>query len=112
MFLAALESKDSPKPDAPKIVIHKNDTPNKFWSSVEPYCSPITQEDLNYLEELIRTREKERDSEFMKIPPLGRHYSLRWADEEIGDEVKRRPDASDRIGLVLEKNSNGIFFIL
>lgn len=24
----------------------KNDTPNKFWASVEPYCAPFTEEDL------------------------------------------------------------------
>lgn len=30
----------------PKIVLPKNDTPNKFWLSVEPYCMPITQEDI------------------------------------------------------------------
>jgi hypothetical protein len=27
-------------------VIPKNDTPNKFWASIEPYCSDITQENL------------------------------------------------------------------
>lgn len=93
-----LQSKDPPKPDAPKIVIHKNDTPNKFWASVEPYCSPITQEDLTYLEELIKTREKERNSDFTKIPPLGKHYCSRWADEDLGEEVKRRPEPPERIG--------------
>lgn len=24
----------------------KNDTPNKFWASVEPYCAPFTDDDL------------------------------------------------------------------
>ena len=24
----------------------KNDVPNKFWSSVEPYCSEITTSDI------------------------------------------------------------------
>lgn len=32
--------------DNPKLVIPKNDVPNKFWLSVEPYCMPITQEDI------------------------------------------------------------------
>ena len=32
-----------------KIVIPKNDTPNKFWASVEPYCSEITQENIRVL---------------------------------------------------------------
>lgn len=30
----------------PKLVVPKNDTPNKFWLSVEPYCMPISQEDI------------------------------------------------------------------
>lgn len=29
-----------------KIMVPKNDVPNKFWLSVEPYCMPITQEDI------------------------------------------------------------------
>lgn len=29
-----------------KIMVPKNDIPNKFWLSVEPYCMPITQEDI------------------------------------------------------------------
>lgn len=31
---------------AAKILVPKNDVPNKFWLSVEPYCMPITQEDI------------------------------------------------------------------
>lgn len=30
----------------PKLLLPKNDIPNKFWLSVEPYCMPITQEDI------------------------------------------------------------------
>lgn len=29
-----------------KILVPKNDVPNKFWLSVEPYCMPLTQEDI------------------------------------------------------------------
>lgn len=29
-----------------KLAVPKNDIPNKFWLSVEPYCMPITQEDI------------------------------------------------------------------
>lgn len=28
----------------------KNDTPNKFWASVEPYCAPFTEDDLKVWE--------------------------------------------------------------
>lgn len=29
-----------------KTSTSKNDTPNKFWASVEPYCAPFTDDDL------------------------------------------------------------------
>lgn len=29
-----------------KASTSKNDIPNKFWQSVEPYCAPFTEEDL------------------------------------------------------------------
>jgi len=31
----------------------KNDTPNKFWASVEPYCAPFTDDDLKVLSDWI-----------------------------------------------------------
>lgn len=31
------KAKDNPK-------VPRNDTPKKFWLSVEPYCMPVTQE--------------------------------------------------------------------
>lgn len=44
------QSNHAPR-ENPKVVLPKNDTPNKFWLSVEPYCMPISQEDIkvNYL---------------------------------------------------------------
>ena len=42
-------SEPSPKPNLPK-----NETPNRFWSFVEPYCAPITPEDIKLLEDLIK----------------------------------------------------------
>lgn len=35
--------------DHPKMTLPKNDTPNKFWLSVEPYCMPLTNEDLKVI---------------------------------------------------------------
>lgn len=29
-----------------KASTSKNDIPNKFWLSVEPYCAPFTEDDL------------------------------------------------------------------
>lgn len=43
----------------PKLVMPKNDTPNKFWLSVEPYCMPISHEDIKVG---IRSRETQMNS--------------------------------------------------
>ena len=32
----------------------KNEIPNKFWAFVEPYCAPLQQEDVKFLEDLIK----------------------------------------------------------
>uniref|UniRef100_UPI00358FDC7B transcriptional adapter 3 n=1 Tax=Myxine glutinosa TaxID=7769 RepID=UPI00358FDC7B len=64
----------------------KNDTPSRFWASVEPYCADITPEDIRQLEEILNSTED--DSEYYKVPPLGRHYSLRWAQEDLQEEHK------------------------
>ncbi|KAG7207698.1 hypothetical protein KM043_009316 [Ampulex compressa] len=72
------------KSDAPKLLLPKNDTPNKFWASVDPYCTDIMPDDIKLLEELVATHGD--ISEFKKIPPLGRHYSLMWAHNDLLQE--------------------------
>lgn len=66
--------------------IPKNDAPNRFWASVEPYCADITNEEVRTLEELLKPPEDE--AEHYKIPPLGKHYSQRWAQEDLLEEQK------------------------
>lgn len=68
--------------DTPKVP--KNDAVNRFWASVEPYCAPITTDDLRVIEEMLKAHEEE--SEYMKIPPLGIHYTQRWAEEDLLEE--------------------------
>ena len=43
----------------------KNNAVNKFWASVEPYCADITNEDLKFLEDLLRSHED--DSDYFKV---------------------------------------------
>lgn len=69
--------------DNPKINLPKNDTPNKFWLSVEPYCMPITQEDIKLLDDLI---EEYSGALIPPIPDLGPHYSTKWAVEDLREE--------------------------
>ncbi|CAI9722847.1 Hypothetical predicted protein [Octopus vulgaris] len=72
----------------------KNDIVNRFWASVDPYCAEISTEDMKVLEEVLVTIKD--DSEFFKIPPLGKHYSERWAQEDIMDEQKEGAKISDK----------------
>ncbi|XP_005102557.1 transcriptional adapter 3-B [Aplysia californica] len=73
---------------------HKNDAVNRFWTSVEPYCAPITPEDLRVIEEMLKSYEEE--TEYMKIPPLGIHYSERWAEEDLLEEQNEGAKISEK----------------
>ena len=75
-----------PKPNLPK-----NETPNRFWSFVEPYCAPITPEDIKLLEDLIKGHGDM--NEYYRIPPLGQHYTQRWAKEDIENERQKGASA-------------------
>ncbi|EZA55937.1 hypothetical protein DMN91_011231 [Ooceraea biroi] len=79
-----LHEVEGSKSDAPKLLLPKNDTPNKFWASVDPYCTDIMPDDIKLLEELVATHGD--ISEYKKIPPLGRHYSLMWAHNDLLQE--------------------------
>ena len=79
------------------------DAPNRFWATVEPYCADITLDDLKFLEESIKSSED--ISEFYKIPPLGKHYSEKWAMEDLAEEQELGKKISDRKPSML-KSSN------
>ncbi|XP_002010442.3 transcriptional adapter 3 [Drosophila mojavensis] len=64
----------------PKVAMPKNDMPNKFWLSVEPYCMPLTNEDLRLIDDLL---EQYRGPLVPPVPPLGPHYSTVWAQEDM-----------------------------
>ena len=68
----------------PPSIKAKSDAPNRFWTAVEPYCADITVEDQKFLEESLKPPEDEQ--EYYKIPPLGRHYAEKWAQEDLLDE--------------------------
>ncbi|XP_031616810.1 transcriptional adapter 3-like [Contarinia nasturtii] len=67
----------------PKVLVPKNDIPNKFWLSVEPYCMPITQEDVKLLDDMI---EEYSGPLVPPVPELGPHYASRWATEDLREE--------------------------
>lgn len=69
-----------PKLEVPKVTIPRNDTKSKFWLSVDPFCAPITRDDIAYLDDL--TQETNMDVN-LKLPALGPHYSLNWNGESV-----------------------------
>lgn len=69
--------------DNPKLTTHRYDLPNKFWLSVEPYCMPLTHEDIKLLDDLL---EEYSGSSIPPIPELGPHYSSVWASEDLKEE--------------------------
>jgi transcriptional adapter 3 len=79
------------------------DAPNRFWAMVEPYCADITLDDLKFLEDSIKSSED--NSEFYKIPPLGKHYSEKWAMEDLAEEQELGKKINDRKQSML-KSSN------
>eukprot|EP00117_Sycon_ciliatum_P004855 scpid87276/ scgid9043/ Transcriptional adapter 3-A; ADA3 homolog A; Transcriptional adapter 3-like A len=74
----------------------KQDTTNKFWAAVEQYCAPITEQDIKSLRQLAVAPDTDQD--LYKIPPLGKHYSYRWAQEDIGDDDKAASRAGTGAG--------------
>ena len=62
----------------------KVDAPNRFWAAVEPYCAEITMEDLKFLEDSMKPEDDEQ--EYFKVPTLGKHYSDKWAQEDLLEE--------------------------
>jgi transcriptional adapter 3 len=78
-----LNSDNSVKLEMSQFALPKNNIPYKFWNSVEPYCAPITLDDIKFLESLLA---QSSNTTLPPIPPLGRHYSEVWADEHLSED--------------------------
>lgn len=76
-------SEISVKLELPQLALPKNNIPYKFWSSIDPYCAPVTLDDIKFLESLLA---QSSNSTLPPIPPLGRHYSEVWADEHLAED--------------------------
>ncbi|KAI8644755.1 histone acetyltransferases subunit 3-domain-containing protein [Parasitella parasitica] len=48
-----------------------------FWTAVDPHFRPLAEEDRSFL------LAKDDDEKFYSIPPLGRHYTDVWSEDDI-----------------------------
>ena len=46
-----------------------SDKPHQFWQSLDAWCSEITLEDVERLQELLKSQDN--DDEYFKVPALG-----------------------------------------
>ena len=53
---------------------------------MEPYCADISSDDIKVLDDMLKTSDDDMD--YFKIPPLGKHYALRWAQEDLLEEQR------------------------
>lgn len=60
-----------------------HDIPDKFYAFIEPYCAPIKQENIDMLEEMVKGYDDAALEEYMKVPALGRHYTLKWSLNDL-----------------------------
>ncbi|CAG0907577.1 unnamed protein product, partial [Cyprideis torosa] len=67
---------------ASPVITLKYDVPNKFWKFVEQFCGKVSSDDIEYLDQLIAERTDEGHAELLTVPPLGTHYTLKWAEED------------------------------
>ncbi|XP_038053280.1 transcriptional adapter 3-B-like isoform X1 [Patiria miniata] len=92
--LQEYEFTDDPLAEPPPPRVPRNDAPDRFWTSVEPYCADITSEDIKVLDDILKTSDDDMD--YFKIPPLGKHYALRWAQEDLLEEQKEGSKIGDK----------------
>ncbi|KAJ2945680.1 hypothetical protein O0L34_g519 [Tuta absoluta] len=79
-----LVNSDNPvKLELSQFALPKNNMPYKFWNSVDPYCAPVTLDDIKFLESLLA---QSSNTTLPPIPPLGKHYSEVWADEHLAED--------------------------
>lgn len=76
-------SDNSVKLELSQLALPKNNIPYKFWNSVDPYCAPVTLDDIKFLESLLA---QSSNTTLPPIPPLGKHYSEVWADEHLTED--------------------------
>jgi len=101
----------------------KQDAVDKFWTSVDPYFIDITSNEMASLYENSMTVSRgwgscnnslcvyqhDEEQEYYKIPPLGKHYSYKWAMAEMqqGDRPQELPDK-----MLKDQTGDGMYHLM
>ncbi|XP_063680796.1 transcriptional adapter 3-like [Bolinopsis microptera] len=92
LFKNKVKKPEQPPVDkAPPII---SDRPHQFWQSLDAWCSDITSDDMDSLQELLKSQDY--DDEYFKVPALGTHYSQRWAMEDLLAEQREGSEPHGR----------------
>uniref|UniRef100_A0A914VEE1 Uncharacterized protein n=1 Tax=Plectus sambesii TaxID=2011161 RepID=A0A914VEE1_9BILA len=91
----------------------QNHMPDKFWQFVSEYCQSIDDEDISVVQQLIKECSEDRLSKLMRVPGLGKHYSLRRCEEESSKSLtptkkplKRRASGLDEEDGVIQNGKD------
>ncbi|CAH1153559.1 unnamed protein product [Phaedon cochleariae] len=95
--------------EIPKVTLPKNDNSDKFWASIEPFCSSVTKDDVASLDSIIQEFSKEID---IKIPEVGDHYANGWSEEIINDEQNLGKSPSKKGAPTSDIKKNGLHAML
>ncbi|XP_022702430.1 transcriptional adapter 3-like isoform X1 [Varroa jacobsoni] len=72
-----------------------NDAPHRFWAYLNNYCQAANDDQVEGLENMLEAQEAIKFSEYVKVPPLGTHYIVKWAQEDLLEEqMEATPEAS------------------
>jgi transcriptional adapter 3 len=82
--------------------IVRSDISDIFWNEIIEYRLPIVEDDIKYLNDQIELNNKIQINYNKEIQTLGKHYSIKWTEEDIGGEIKE----SSRLNL---NDINGTF---
>jgi len=74
-----------PPPPPPVPVVPQNETPNKFWTLIEPFCAEITNADTKFVEDAIKSIEQ--DDDWKTIIP-GEQWDDSRRNGEDADKLK------------------------
>ncbi|CAG9816261.1 unnamed protein product [Phaedon cochleariae] len=81
----------------------ENENADKFWASIKPYCSSVTNNDITLLDSLINECSKDMNS---KIPETGENYSSGWSVDTTNEEPSKPP--MKKIACFSDMKKNGL----